>query len=80
MFIGMAQHPVADSTSPAHAGFQLWLGPKEGTDLLGAQGYLDYVKEHGEQEDEESYSKLGKGPANAINGGFSGILREVLEQ
>ncbi len=29
--LGRAQHPIADSTSPAHAGFQAWIGP----DIVG---------------------------------------------
>jgi RHS repeat-associated protein len=33
--IGMAQHPVADSTSPAHSGFKIWYGPMEKFPFLG---------------------------------------------
>jgi len=38
--IGRAQHPVADSTSPPHEGFQLWLGPIDGPSYFTANSFL----------------------------------------
>jgi len=80
LLVGMAQHPVADSTSPSHAGFQPWLGPKEGTDLLGPVGYIDFVQRHEKREGEDSYKALGNGPALFIEGQFSDVLLDILAQ
>jgi RHS repeat-associated protein len=54
--LGQAQHPVADSTSPAHAGFQVWFGPEY---LLGGGDdiawYVSYVLKHHNRETHTIY-------------------------
>jgi RHS repeat-associated protein len=69
--IGHAQHPIADSTSPAHAGFQVWHDP---TTLTGAVR----AGVHHEGETPDAYSKLGGGPAATVAQAMNSILDQVL--
>ena len=69
--IGHAQHPVADSTSPTHAGFQVWHDP---TTLTGAVR----AGIHHEGETPEVYGKLGGGPAATVAQAMNSILGQVL--
>jgi len=80
--LGQAQHPLADETSPAHAGFQVWYGPIEGMMLLPPQpiGWFDFLANHMRRETKAVYTSLGNGPANTVAGEMHPELLKILQE
>ena len=78
--IGKAQHPVADSTSPPHAGFQVWFGIPDGLGILGPVGYAIFVERHHLRESPGVYNSLGDGPAKTVAGQIHPKLVDVLKE
>jgi RHS repeat-associated protein len=79
-YIGEAQHPIADSTSPPHSGFQIWYGPIDGVRLLGASTYTAFVLAHHAAESPEVYASKGAGPANTVASQMHSKLLDVLKE
>jgi hypothetical protein len=71
-YLGRAQHPVADMTSPLHAGFQQW----DGLDTVGAlaKGY-----NHHRKETPGLYAQQGGYPATFVKNVMDGVLDEILK-
>jgi hypothetical protein len=78
--IGRAQHPIADSTSPPHSGFQVWFGIPDGIATLGISGYVTFVGMHHERETPSVYAGLGDGPATTVAGQIHAILLDVVHE
>jgi len=81
--IGEAQHPVADSTSPPHIGFQLWYGLLDGPVLLSPPGYLEFVLRHHARENPGVYDGIANspdGPWSTVAGQMHQKLLDVLQQ
>jgi hypothetical protein len=78
--IGEAQHPLADETSPPHAGFQVWFGPLDGIAILGLDGYLAFVELHHRRESPAVYAGMGDGPANTVARQMHKRLLNILRQ
>jgi hypothetical protein len=76
--LGEAQHPLADDTSPPHAGFQVWFGPIDGCAILGPVGYLFFVNNHRSRETPFVYKSKGDGPANTVAGQMHPELLKIL--
>ncbi|MCO5053801.1 MAG: hypothetical protein M9920_16105 [Verrucomicrobiae bacterium] len=79
-YIGEAQHPVADSTSPAHNGFQIWFGIPDGIAILGVGGYTAFVEAHHLRESSSVYVDLGDGPAKMVAREMHSRLLEILQE
>ncbi|MCC6882367.1 MAG: hypothetical protein IT576_09475 [Verrucomicrobiales bacterium] len=68
--LGKAQHPVADTTSPAHKGFQVW----------GGLIHIRNAKEHAKQETDEIFRSRGylMPTVEAADTRLSGAICEIL--
>ena len=71
-YIGRAQHPVADMTSPLHAGFQVW------DDILTVSGGIAGLNHH-RRETPGLYDQQGGYPANFVRNVMDGQLDAVLK-
>ncbi|RYD85284.1 MAG: hypothetical protein EOP84_02995 [Verrucomicrobiaceae bacterium] len=69
--IGKAQHPVADSTSPAHAGLQVWGGLFQAPRDVGL--YLS-------RETAVVYNIMGAGTYTHVKRKFEEDLYEILKE
>jgi hypothetical protein len=78
--IGEAQHTVADSTSPPHAGFQPWYGISDGIAILGPAGYAVFVELHHLRESPAVYVSQGDRPANTVAARMHEHLLDALNQ
>jgi len=78
--IGMAQHPVADSTSPPHAGFQAWYGPVDGAVILGPLAYALFVEAHHLRESPGVYASKGDAPARTVASQMHSKLLDILRE
>lgn len=76
--VGKAQHPVADTTSPPHADFAMWIGPREG--VIGLPAYILFVGDHMLAETKSVYDKKGNGPANDVAAKMHSKLLEVMKE
>ena len=74
MTIGMAQHPIADDTSPQHYNFQVWHGLGGPCSLLGALWH--HLKENPSEYD--NVSALSEPPAQHVRGIINKHLDAIL--
>lgn len=79
-YLGMAQHPIADDTSPEHYDFQVWHGL--GNPCALAQGLFHHLREN-----ERQYERVTKNqaayhgePWRHVKNTFNDSLNEILKE
>jgi hypothetical protein len=70
--LGRAQHPLADMTSPLHAGFQEW------KDIMTVSGAYDGFYNHHKVETKELYNQQYRPPATFVINIMDSVLDEIL--
>lgn len=78
--IGQAFHPISDSYSPAHSGFQVWYGPVDGVLAFGLQGYYGYVMSHKAQETSAAYSQMKSAVDSGVGAQLQAALDDILKE
>lgn len=76
--IGRLQHPIADSTSPSHAGFQLWPGPE--FILLSPARVIDDWYKHSERENEDVFKSMKSSVVETVKQSSHPYLHDVLAE
>jgi hypothetical protein len=79
-YLGKAQHPIADSTSPAHSGFQIWFGIPDGILILGPVGYAAFVEVHHNRESPSVYALKRDAAASTVAGQVHSELLDILRE
>jgi len=78
--VGKAYHAYSDSLSPTHSGFQIWYGPVDGVNMLGAVGYARFLKAHRDGETMGVYNGMKALVVDSVKVQFQGIIDELLKE
>jgi hypothetical protein len=78
--IGEAQHTIADSTSPPHAGYQRWYGIPDGIAIWGPIGYAVFALRHHLLESPSVYANMPYAPSVVVASEMHQHLLDALNQ
>lgn len=73
--LGIAQHPIADTTSPEHRGFKLWLGPETIIGII--PGLIHHLFENEKQYD--GMKNRGVDPVDVVKQRMEDPLYDIIK-